>query len=236
MTRKTIEIAAAAIAIALLTISLQAWRAQKKEESQMKDALDARQKLVTDANGREAEREQRLKSALRDITNLKKRTRTPLQVLRELPKYLPLPQPVVVNQLSAQETDQNITMRPTKPLTPSTRAIDLDATASHNPGTHTVPNASTPAQNPGQSSIEMPAQDLKPLFNFVQDCRVCDAKLRAAQADTTDDGIKLMALTKQRDLAVNSAKGGSFGQRVKSHLRWLAAGAAIGFLAAYRKG
>lgn len=97
------------------------------------------------------------------------------------------------------------------------------------------PSSNEVVPNTIPAKIELPTQDLKPLFDYTQDCRACDAKLRAAQDDIADGRAKLAAMTKERDTAMNAAKGGGAWQRLRSHLRWLAAGAAIGFWVGYSK-
>ena len=83
-------------------------------------------------------------------------------------------------------------------------------------------NASAP------SSVQIPAADLKPLYDYVQDCRSCQAQLAAAQQNRTDDAAKLTAMTRERDAAVTAAKGGSFWRRFRRNVEWFALGAAAG--------
>lgn len=232
MTRKTIEIVAGVTAVALLLMSLQAWRAQREEARKLNTALDAQQKLINQADGREAEREQSLKTALSEIAKLKAHTRTPAEVLKELPKYLSLPQPIVANRSLKEQMNGEMVPKPNEQLTdsPDAGVAGTDSTAPRR-----ASNSAGPTQSTKESSIEIPEQDLRPLFKFVQDCRVCEAKLDAAQSDAADQNAKITALTRQRDLTLNSAKGGTVWVRLRSHLRWLAAGAALGFFAAYRK-
>ena len=233
MTRKTIEIVVATIAVVLLLMSLQAWHVERRKEGQLKVALEAQQKLISQTDGREAERQQSLKSALSEIAKLKASTRTPAQVLKELPKYLSLPKPIVDNRPLKEQVNEEIAPKPNKQLTdsPDAGVAGPDSTAPRQ-----ASNSDAPTQSTKKSGIEIPEQDLHQLFNFVQDCRVCDAKLDAAQSDAADQSAKITALARQRDLALDSAKGGTVWCRLRSHLRWLAAGAALGFFAAYRKG
>lgn len=232
MTRRTIEIVLGVTAVALLLMSLQAWRAQREAAGKLNTALDAQQKLINQAGGREAQREQSLKTALSEIAKLKAHTRTSEQVLKELPKYLSLPQPIVANPSLKEQMNKEMVPKPNEQLTDSG---DAGVAAHDSTAPHQASNSAAPTQSTEESSTEMPEQDLRPLFNFVQDCRVCDAKLDAAQSDAADQSAKITALTGQRDLALDSAKGGTVWYRLRSHLRWLAAGAALGFLAAYRK-
>ena len=79
-----------------------------------------------------------------------------------------------------------------------------------------------------QSTAEIPAADLAPLYNYVQDCRACQLELTAAKQDATDDAAKIRALTRERDAAITATKGGPFWLRLKRNAHWLAIGAAIG--------
>jgi type II secretory pathway pseudopilin PulG len=87
-----------------------------------------------------------------------------------------------------------------------------------------------PTVTPTQAVI--PAQDLKPLYDFSIDCKACQAKLSAAQNDLVDERTKTVALTKERDDALRIAKGGSPWRRVARAAKWFALGAAAGALAA----
>jgi hypothetical protein len=79
-----------------------------------------------------------------------------------------------------------------------------------------------------QSAAEIPAADLAPLYNYVQDCRACQLQLTAAKQNASDDAAKIRALTRERDAAISAAKGGPFWLRLKRNAHWLAIGAAIG--------
>ena len=79
-----------------------------------------------------------------------------------------------------------------------------------------------------QSTAEIPAADLAPLNNYVQDCRACQLELTAAKQNATDDAAKIRALTRERDAAITAAKGGPFWLRLKRNAHWLAIGAAVG--------
>ncbi len=79
--------------------------------------------------------------------------------------------------------------------------------------------------------MNVPQADLKPLYDYAQDCRACDAKLAAAQGDLVDERSKVAALTKERDAATKAVKG-TFLLRVKRAAKWLAIGAALGAIAA----
>jgi hypothetical protein len=85
--------------------------------------------------------------------------------------------------------------------------------------------------DPSAASAEIPAADLKPLYDYVQDCRACQARLAAATQNAADDASKIAALTRDRDAALVAAKGGSFWQRFRRNALWLAVGAGLGYAA-----
>jgi trimeric autotransporter adhesin len=75
--------------------------------------------------------------------------------------------------------------------------------------------------------IQVPQADLKPLYDAVEDCEVCQAKLTAAQGDLSDETKKFAAATAQRDAAISAARG-TFWTRTRSAAKWLIIGAAAG--------
>jgi hypothetical protein len=75
--------------------------------------------------------------------------------------------------------------------------------------------------------IRVPQADLKPLFDAVADCEICQAKLAAAQGDLTDETTKFAAATAQRDAAINAARG-TFWTRARTAAKWIVIGAAAG--------
>ena len=83
-----------------------------------------------------------------------------------------------------------------------------------------------------QPKVNFPAADLKPLYDFAADCKACQAKLGAAQADLADEKVKSQALSRERDDALRAAKGGSVLRRIARAAKWFAIGAAAGAIAA----
>ena len=77
----------------------------------------------------------------------------------------------------------------------------------------------------------VPQDDLKPLYDYLQDCRACQAQLAAAQGDLTDERSQVAALTKERDAAVRLARGGGFWSRLRHGAKWFVIGGAVGALA-----
>lgn len=80
--------------------------------------------------------------------------------------------------------------------------------------------------------IAVPREDLKPLFDRLQDCRACQEQLAAAEQDLSDERAKVSALTIERDAAVKAARGGGFWARFRAGVKWFAIGGAMGALAA----
>src|SRR6266705_6395123 len=90
-----------------------------------------------------------------------------------------------------------------------------------------LPNSPTPKTN-----AVIPAEDLKPLYDFTIDCKACQAKLAAAQGDLTDERQKTAALSRERDDALRIARGGSAWRRIGRAAKWFLIGAAAGAAAA----
>lgn len=112
------------------------------------------------------------------------------------------------------------------------------------PGVLTLPEPITlqeippPAQGPGAKivtpapQVNLPIADLKPLYDSAVLCKECQAELSAAQADLKDEQTKSGALSRERDQALQAAKGGSVLRRVARAAKWFLIGAAAGALAA----
>src|SRR5712692_6123630 len=89
------------------------------------------------------------------------------------------------------------------------------------------PNSPSP-----QTNAVIPAEDLKPLYDFTIDCKACQAKLATAQSDLSDERQKTTALTRERDDALRIARGGSAWRRIARAAKWFLIGAAAGAVAA----
>ena len=76
--------------------------------------------------------------------------------------------------------------------------------------------------------IAIPQPDLKPLYDSLQDCRVCQAQRATDQNDLADERAKVTALTAERDAALKAAHGGGFWSHVAHGAKWFVIGAAIG--------
>jgi len=78
------------------------------------------------------------------------------------------------------------------------------------------------------ASISIPPSDLKPLYDSLQDCRACALERDATKKDLADEQAKVSALTRERDVAIAAAHGGSFWSRLKHATKWFMIGIAAG--------
>jgi hypothetical protein len=251
MTQRTIEIVAFVASLLLTAIALHAWLASHEEQQRLQSTMAAQKKVVDAADVRETARNATLADALAQIAELKRTTQTPEQIVRDLSKYLPLPQPITLTEPevinAANSTAVASAPAVGNPIEQGTPSSTREGTEIQHPG-ETVPPSSlseTPAnpvanplpnsQSPNFScdaslgcSAQIPAADLKPLDNFVQDCRACEAEIAVAKQNIADDAVKMAALTNERNAAVTAAKGGTFWRRFRRNAIWFAVGAAAG--------
>ena len=359
MTRRTLEILAICIAAVLAALAFHAWLSAHDDQLRLQSVVASQKQVLDAADAREHDRNATLKDALAQIEILKRQTQTPEQILRDLPKYLPLPQPITLAPVAtatdeavaaaagspeatstspaataasahtaaqqgttaARETPTQILRdlakylhlpQPTTrtPVAPAAHAANANAdaadaaasaaassdaaaepttspasttspaqdqegitlsseptasstsssptepgAASANPtatpaatgattgarGNSTAPtenralsssgippgqHPSAPSSPPSATIAQIPAADLKPLYDYVQDCRACQLELAAAKQNATDTALKLTALTHERDAALQASKGGPFWLRLRREALWLAVGAA----------
>jgi hypothetical protein len=84
----------------------------------------------------------------------------------------------------------------------------------------------------GPAVITVPQIDLKPLFDHIEDCRVCQEQLAAARQDIEDERAKVSALTIERDAAVKASRGGGFWPRLRMGAKWFVIGGVMGAVVA----
>ena len=192
----------AIIAIALMA----AWSADRRDRAELAAQLATAKQSLAQADARQHDRDAQLLQALAALAAEKRAITTPAQIVGELPRQIPLPSPIL--------------------LRPPNNAAAA--------GTKSLPDASRPIPDPkitaGTTAV-IPAEDLKPLYDFALDCHSCQAKLAASQSDLADEREKTALLTKERDQAIRITKGGSALRRFARAVKWLAIGAAIGAVA-----
>ena len=238
MTRRTIEIAAFCVALLVATMAVHAWLASRDDQQRLASTLAAQKQLLDAADTRERTRQSALDDTLAQIDKLKRATQTPEEILRDLPKYLSLPQPITLTPA----TRPNVA-RSGKGIDDPTRIvippfpIPESATGEKSKVLASPANLTTEARRsldlPSAPAAQIPSADLKPLYDYVQDCRECQAQLAAAKQNASDDATKIAALTRERDAAVTAAKGGAFWRRLRRDALWFGVGAALGAAAGY---
>jgi type II secretory pathway pseudopilin PulG len=217
--RSSIEIVVSALALILAALAFHAWLASRDDRLRLQATLAAQKQLVDAADARARDRAATLQDTLAQIDALKRATQTPAQILTDLPKYLSLPQP--------------ITLSPTRAGNSPT-ATGTENTAQQGSGPTEKSSAAVspaPGDLPGAPAARIPAADLKPLYDFVQDCRACQAQLATAKLNAADDATKIAALTRERDAAITTAKGGGVWLRLRRNALWFVVGAGAGAVA-----
>jgi hypothetical protein len=244
--RNTLEISGILLAVLLAAMAFHAWLTEHDDRLRLQATITNQKQALDAADVRERDRALTLKDTLAQIEAVKRQTQTPAQILEQLPKFLSLPQPITVTPTRSavpatqQGTVQQGTVQPGKPpcagkkgcVGPDQPSV-ASSSAESSPGLES-PAAATPANPqdlPDAPSAQIPAADLNPVFDFVQDCRSCQAQLAAAKQDSTDNAAKLAAVTKERDAAITTAKGGTFWQRLHRNALWFVVGAGAGAVA-----
>jgi len=194
--------AAVMIALVAATSVYFAWRGNQREQAQLKAELQATQKALEDADARQQSRNAELAQLLAQLNEKKTAVQNPAQIVKALPDVLPLPTPLA---LPAQTANAG------PPATPR--------------------EAKQPNDTPNPK-LQLPAEDLKPLYDFAVNCQECQAQLSAAQANLKDEQAKTQAVSRERDTALQAARGGSVVRRVVRAAKWFVIGAAAGAVAA----
>jgi len=193
--------------VAVVLAIFVAWRADRRDRAQLASELAATKQLLAAADARQHDRDARLAETLTTLAAQKRTVLTPAQIVRELPREIGLPSPLVLQSTEAKSSVSN--------------QVDKQ------PAANAVGNAKQ-----AETQAVIPGADLKPLYDFAIDCKACRAKLTAAQADLTDEKTKTAALTKERDHALQIARGGSPFRRIGRAAKWFFIGAAAGAIAA----
>jgi hypothetical protein len=231
MTRRTFEIAAFCAAVLIAALAIHAWLSSRDEQHRLQTILAIQKKVLDAADARERTRQATLNDALAKIEKLKRVTQTPQQIIRELPEYLPLPQPITLAPSATNTNAQQGTALSAKseaPPQPSPRNLQGPPVESPAP-----PQSAVPCNPDGNCIAQIPTVDLKPLYDFTQNCRACQLRLTAAQQDHADDIAKLAAVTRERDAAITAVKGGTIWRRLHRDSLWFVVGVGVGAAAAH---
>jgi type II secretory pathway pseudopilin PulG len=212
-----IRLAEIALVGILVTAFFAAWRAEREDRARLAVELATAKQVLAQADSRQHDRDAQLLQTLSALAAEKRTIVTPAEVLRDLPRRLPLPAP--------------ITLQPPPSSSQPPSSINQGQGSHSNTSNANPQNNDKPASASGQTQAVIPAQDLKPLYDFAVDCQACQAKLAAAQGDLADEQTKAATLTKERDAAIRVAKGGSILRRIGRAAKWFAIGAAAGAIA-----
>ena len=195
---------AAVVVVAVLAGSVSvAWRDARKEQEALQAELKSTQQALAEATARQASRDAAVNDLVAGLKKKEAAVQKPAQVVAALPGALTLPEP--------------ITIEPERPASEGGPYTGKDKTS---------------APDGVQPKVNFPAADLKPLYDFAVECKACQAKLGAAQADLADEKVKSQALGREREDALRAAKGGSVMRRIARAAKWFAIGATAGAIAA----
>jgi hypothetical protein len=169
--------------------------------------------LLAADDTRQHDRDAQLNQTLGALAMEKRKIATPSQIIRELPQEIPLPAPIALRTSPAAVASS--------PPTANGHRSAANFSSTNNP-------------KPAQAQVVIPAEDLKPLYDFTIDCKTCQAKLTAAQGDLANEKskTKTATLTKERDRALQIARGGSTWRRISRAAKWFLIGAAAGAVVA----
>ncbi|MGO9642175.1 MAG: hypothetical protein ACLP1Y_12830 [Candidatus Acidiferrales bacterium] len=216
--------AAIVVALAAGALFLHSWRKSRADAATLAAMLNAAQQQIDSAAAQEKQTDAQLSQQLAQIADLKQRVQSPQQaaaaILQSLP---PLPAPVSITMPLAKDVG--------KSSSPAPQTNEPQSVRTQVPGP-IDPNGSNSAPALAPATATIPQQDLKPLYDYMEDCRAAAADRDAARKDLADEQTKVTALTAQRDAALAAAKGGKFWTRVRRNAKWLAIGAATGAIAA----
>jgi hypothetical protein len=214
MTNIWTKIALAAIAVLIVAAAFVAWRSDLRMRAELNAKIRSQEKIIADLDAKQRTRAAGLAQTLKRLDQQKHAVKTPAQILKQLPSVLPLPVPLVPSPVGAM-------LQPPEAQAPPQQAL---------PG---APKSLLPTGPPVPTGrLNLPPEDLKPLYDFAIECQACQARLAAAQADLSDERSKTAALSRERDDALRAARGGSPWRRIGRAAKWFAIGAVAGAVAA----
>jgi hypothetical protein len=209
-----IKVAAVVVVAVLAGSVFVAWRAARKEQAALQAELKSTQQALAEATARQASRDAAVNDLVAGLKKKEAAVQKPAQVVAALPDVIRLPTPITIVSESTSAQRQPDGARPASEGDPYKGA-----------GQNRVSDEIPP-------KVNFPAADLKPPYDFAVECKACQAKLGAAQADLGDEKVKSQLLGRERDDALRAAKGGSVLRRIARAAKWFAIGAAAGAIAA----
>jgi hypothetical protein len=200
----TFLLAAGAVAFAV-----HAWFAARRDATQLKTTLSAEKKVIDAASERENLRNRDLQSALAQIEALRKKTKSPQQAAAELQQYLQLPVPIAAVAADVPSRVDRTAATNDSPTESAALPIKPE------------PKSTKPSE-PLNVPL-LPAADIATLYNYVQDCRECELKIAAANANLADVKSQFASLTRERNAALAGNRPGIW-KKVKQNCFWFALG------------
>ncbi len=228
--RITLRLAEFILVLGFAVIVFISWRADRRDRAQLNAELAATKQLLAAADARQHDRDTLLAQTLAALAAEKRTVVTPAQIVRNLSNEIPLPVPITLQADRASSQDASVTPA-NATNAPATRIAGASSTNNAQASTP-APSASQENQKAAAGAAVIPAEDLKPLYDFAIDCKACQAKLSAAQNDLTDERKKTAALAHERDDALRFARGGSAWRRIGRAAKWFLLGAVAGAVAA----
>src|SRR5256885_16508440 len=206
--RNWIHLAITAVVLLIATTLSVEWRSEVRDRAGLQATLAAAEQSLQRATASQQDRDRQLNDAVGKLAALKATVVTQQQILARLPEVLVLPKPLV-----------------------ATQNVQPGVAPGNNPHGAESPADKLP-EAPGPSTVAIPAEDLKPLYDFAVDCKTCQTRLATATADLADEKTKTQALGRERDAALRLAKGGSAWRRVGRAAKWIGIGVAAGAILA----
>jgi hypothetical protein len=200
--RTWLHLTPVAIALLVAVAFLLDWRSARQDTSRLQAQLREAGQALAQATTAQQERDKQLTQTLAQLNSLKSSVKSQEDILKTLPDVLILPKPL----MPAANYDSGLS---------TSRSI-----------------GSTKPEAPQPQPIAIPSEDLKPLYDFALDCKACQARLSAATADLADEKSKTQVLSRERDAALQAARGGSLRQRIKRSAKWFLLGVVAGAVAA----
>jgi hypothetical protein len=232
---------------ALLVVSAfvaHAWLGARRSAAALSATLAASQKQVDAEAADEKTRDAQLATQLSQIAALERKVQTPQQALAALPGALPpLPQPITLSSSSPAPSSATPATSTGQVTRAGNKSVDgagaagaaksAGAQTAASPGAPSANASPTPAVPTDLAPIvaNIPQADLKPLYDYLENCQATTLDDSTARKDLADEQTQITALTKERDAAVSSAKGGGFWTRFRRGAKWFAIGAAAGAIA-----
>lgn len=187
------------------------WLSSHDAAVRLAATLAAQKRVSAEADQRERQRDQSLAAVVSEFHAEKQRVNTPAKAAAAIPQALPsLPEPITLTIPDPQDH------RPPA------------ASPGPSPGPAQPYTAPSDAQGDNQppAIASIPQSDLKPIYDFLEDCRADQASLNATRADLSDEREKVQAITAERDAAMRAAGKRSFWSRLSHNSKWFLLGAA----------